>query len=684
MLLLREDFAEGFDITTDDALLIDSPFIPIPIELSTGTNLEGVVGTQLRKNNFRGRTLGLPTVVDGALRLQLDTFNPTAGIRGDSFFGSGIRTVKTFDVGTTGLAFEASVRLIDSEDNPLSRGIITSLFSFTPNQPTQRDEIAFEFLSNDIDDARILGVEPNIFTNVFEDEDFTSRGDFEVINSSNFGGLEELDLTQFNTFRIEWFSDRIFWIVNDVIVREQNANTLQDGDETIPDEDMAIFLNIWANGFPEAFDDSLVPATNLASNQTFFYDIDYLQVERLNGLPLDPPDNLMVGDDQANTLVGTPGDDVINGLGGNDRLLAKAGNDSVNGGSDNDFLHGNRGDDRLNGDAGDDTLNGGKGNDILTGGLGDDRLIGGGQQDIFVIRRGDGTDTAIDFGGLGVGNPYTLPDAALLNEVDIFKFEGEGLTAENFLLTQKRGSLHLSFEGIDDVQVILRYFNIDHFETHDYSGENGEPDIVFGNVIFDGETDVRNSIDVITSHQSYIRTVLNPNVTTFHTDGDNDIQGFDAVADFDGMSNDVINAQRGDDRIRGLAGDDILRGGDGNDTLIGGLGADLLAGNEGADVFQFDAVSNGVDTIKDFEGTQGDRLHLSANGFGRDLVVGELSEAQFTLGSIALRESDRLIYNNITGQLFFDSDGTGIGEPVQIAQLANIPILTHSNIDVIV
>ena len=86
----------------------------------------------------------------------------------------------------------------------------------------------------------------------------------------------------------------------------------------------------------------------------------------------------------------------------------------------------------------------------------------------------------------------------------------------------------------------------------------------------------------------------------------------------------------------------------------GSPGVELVVSGE--DVFQFDAVSDGVDTIKDFEGIQGDRLHLSATGFGSDLAVGVLSESQFTLGSEAQRESDRLIYNNATGQLFFDAD----------------------------
>jgi Ca2+-binding RTX toxin-like protein len=46
-----------------------------------------------------------------------------------------------------------------------------------------------------------------------------------------------------------------------------------------------------------------------------------------------------------------------------------------------------------------------------------------------------------------------------------------------------------------------------------------------------------------------------------------------------------------------------------------------------------------------------------------------LDESQFTLGTAATNTSDRFIYDNTTGALFFDVDGTGANQQVQIANL---------------
>ena len=280
MILLFEEFSEDFDITNDDNFELDGSFLPIPSGLSNGTVLEDIVGTQLRIDNRFGREMGLPIIVDvvdddevdSALRLQLDTYNPSAIIPGDSFFGTGIKTKDTFNRGNGGLAVEARVRVIDSEENPLARGIIDSVFLFTPDRSI-RDEIDFELLSNFIEDAQSEDSEPSIFINVFDNDDLSQRGDFEVVDLGNVVGLEGFDLTDFNTFRIEWLQDKVVWKINGITIREEFT--------TVPDEDMSIFLNTWANGFPEAFDDSLIPTDNLQFNQTFFYDIGYVQVEAL-------------------------------------------------------------------------------------------------------------------------------------------------------------------------------------------------------------------------------------------------------------------------------------------------------------------------------------------------------------------------------------------------------------------
>ncbi|MGK7890981.1 MAG: hypothetical protein AB4042_16755, partial [Leptolyngbyaceae cyanobacterium] len=325
------------------------------------------------------------------------------------------------------------------------------------------------------------------------------------------------------------------------------------------------------------------------------------------------------------------------------------------------------------------TITGDPNDNVLQGGQGNDIFIGNGGNDTFVFRRGDGTDTITDFDGLGKGGNGKLPLPEVIAEVDILQFQGEGLTAANLLLDQQGNDLHISFAGIDDVSVILQNFDQDFLENHEYTTP-GQPDRALGNIQFAGQTTVTNTIDVIGSKQHQVDTVLNPNVATFHTDGDNDIQGFDANADFDGISNDIINTQDGNDILRGLAGNDILRGGDGNDILVGGDGNDQLTGGSGADRFQFDTITEGIDTIKDFDRTESDRLVLSTNGFNSDLVTGILNESQFSVGSAAVRESDRLIYNSSTGQIFFDPDGTGTTTQVQIAQLNGIPNFSHADI----
>jgi len=92
----------------------------------------------------------------------------------------------------------------------------------------------------------------------------------------------------------------------------------------------------------------------------------------------------------------TPGK-TLNGGKKNDRLTGTAGNDTLNGLTGNDTLIGNAGNDTLVGSAGNDFLDVGAGADVLIGGLGDDRLLGGTGSDRFVLEKGIGRDTILDF-----------------------------------------------------------------------------------------------------------------------------------------------------------------------------------------------------------------------------------------------------------------------------------------------
>lgn len=68
----------------------------------------------------------------------------------------------------------------------------------------------------------------------------------------------------------------------------------------------------------------------------------------------------------------------------------------------------------------------------------------------------------------------------------------------------------------------------------------------------------------------------------------------------------------GDDVLRGGEGDDRLYGQEGNDTLYGDAGNDILSGGSGADSFMLNAISQGVDVIRDFGADEGDVLDFSS------------------------------------------------------------------------
>lgn len=68
------------------------------------------------------------------------------------------------------------------------------------------------------------------------------------------------------------------------------------------------------------------------------------------------------------------------------------------------------------------------------------------------------------------------------------------------------------------------------------------------------------------------------------------------------------------------------------------------------------------------------------------LATGQAINAeQLTIGSEALDDSDRFIYNNGNGSLWLDADGNGEQKPLLVARLANIPeAMTSDDIWIIV
>ena len=183
-----------------------------------------------------------------------------------------------------------------------------------------------------------------------------------------------------------------------------------------------------------------------------------------------------------------------------------------------------------------------------------------------------------------------------------------------------------------------------------------------------------------------VSTTLSPGIENLSLEGDSAISGIGNNSGnlmVGNAANNFLRGKVGNDILIGGAGNDTLVGNYNNDTLFGGTGNDLLKGGKGADIFVFASPSEGMDTIADFNVAE-DTIHVYSDSFGSDLVTGAvITTQQFWLGASAADTSDRFIYNQSTGGLFFDVDGKGGAAQIQIAQLSTGLAMTNNDLFVV-
>lgn len=154
--------------------------------------------------------------------------------------------------------------------------------------------------------------------------------------------------------------------------------------------------------------------------------------------------------------------------------------------------------------------------------------------------------------------------------------------------------------------------------------------------------------------------------------------------------NDLLNSGAGNDRLYGDFGNDTLLGGEGNDRLYGGAGQDILTGGGGRDLFIFDLSPNtagSVDVITDFTRTQGDKIALSMADFAGFTQRGLITADQFhaDAGAMTAQDAeDRIIYNTSNGALYYDADGVGGADAVQLATIATFAIANLAFNDIMI
>lgn len=423
------------------------------------------------------------------------------------------------------------------------------------------------------------------------------------------------------------------------------------------------------------------------------------------------------GSDFDDVLIGNGEDNVLFGYGGRDIIHGGAGNDVVRGGADADILTGGTGVDWLRylgstsgvtvnlnlnaagfhqtsgGDAegdtasefeniygsdladvltgdggenyiigydGDDMIDGGAGNDQINGGAGGDTMIGGAGTDTLRYE-GSAVGVTVDLSLNGTGLQQTSAGDASGDIISGF----EDLTGSELgdVLTGDSGrNIILGLEGDDTI-----------------NGGGGN-DVIRGGAGADTLVGGAGS-DVLqyAGSASGVTVNLNADSSGFQQASGGDAEG-DIISEFE-----HVYATNHDDVLTGNDARNILYGYGGNDTIDGGAGNDVLRGSGGNDNFVFTTAlgAGNVDSITDFNSAD-DAIWLGSSVFA-GLSLGQLDAFEFLSNGTGLAETaeQRVIYDSVTGNLNFDSDGTGAAEGVLFATLSTGLTIDESDFFVI-
>ncbi|YAG14294.1 Calcium-binding protein [Nostoc sp. DSM 114161] len=499
---------------------------------------------------------------------------------------------------------------------------------------------------------------------------------YTAITIANFGGIGKgskpstATLASLDTLQFPDDSDSIFTAKN--LLLTQNGQNLEISFEK------ALNSKIILQNFALENLDNLAQVGNiLFSGQTSITDsFDVFDANSTQSTVFKKNTVTFLNDLNNNVKGFDNSDDVINGQGGNDIIDGKSGNDTLRGGAGNDTLIGGTGADVLS-----DSI----GNNLLSGGNGNDSLSTSGQLQSFGF-------FGYYFGGLASGN-NTL-NGGLGNDVVRADY-----SSGNNLLDGGDGNDTLSASG---------YFEYENFSVaasgnNTLNGGVGNDSLLADFSSGDNLLNGGNGNDTLSASSDglpfeYDFSVLGNNtlnggagddtIKIDYSKGDNLLDGGDGndtLSAFFASGNNTLDGGDGNDTLSAFfaSGNNTLKGGNGNDILTGGSSDDTLYGGNGKDTFAFNSVNDGVDTIYDFNVTN-DVIQVSAVNFSGGLSIPSLQANQFTIGTSATTTTERFIYNDITGALFFDQDGSASGfTQIQFALVTAGLSLTNNNFVVV-
>jgi serralysin len=345
------------------------------------------------------------------------------------------------------------------------------------------------------------------------------------------------------------------------------------------------------------------------------------------------------------------------------------------------------GNDSLYGYLGADTLFGGAGNDYLDGDtefnpfqttselpanadLAIDTLYGGAGDDIYSIR--ETIDVIIE--AVGEGNDtvrtaltsYVLPDNVerlLFTGIGVSnQFNGTGNASDNLI---RGGESADTLNGLGGNDTLIGLAGDDSL-----TGRNGANTLIGGTgndsyFIGAADTVVENAgegIDTVfgtTGLSSYTLRANFENFTWQLAQGAASVTG-------NALDNVIIAGSGGSSAstVSGLDGNDTLSSGNGSNIFIGGNGNDLIHGGAGADQFRYLGGEAGVDTITSFQSGV-DKFALSRSYFTPSATVDFIQG----FGLPPTTTNSTFLYDNTTGNIFYDDDGTGAFQAVLIANI---------------
>jgi Ca2+-binding RTX toxin-like protein len=430
-------------------------------------------------------------------------------------------------------------------------------------------------------------------------------------------------------------------------------------------------------------------------------------------------DDVVHGGDLGNDIIGGDGTDTLYGGRLDDWLLGGEGNDTLNAGSantatlggDGNYLDGGAGDDLLIGREGSDWLEGGDGVDVLDGGGGNDILAsgagagdlakGGHGDDQYLVRLGDGFDTADEVASGAVVEAAAGSDAIKARYAGI----AAGTIKKNWLGDERDLILAENAAPASGVASPLVAA----------VAAGGEDAIVFGQGIAIGDIrlsrpalsgsttpgpdlliqvmtlDPATNTEVPSGTQLVVKDwFANPfkrvewlkfvdgtelriaDVTSFVIGtGASDVLIGTAGNDFvyGGAGNDRLHLLAGNDIGNGGTGNDLVAGDDGDDLVVGGLGTDELIGGLGKDALSGDAGNDdlygggGNDILSGGRGDDliagglGDDTFKFARGDGRDTIFDEYSNNWTAIWTAAGGWAAGYTVNQTNGEITA-SDGT--------------------------